>query len=72
MDEEQLKSELEKLQNTKVDDLDFDYQKLNKLRFKYEFYQMQLSGLQMIKNINTMIKQDEIEKEESNKESSDN
>lgn len=57
MTREKIKEQLEKLQNINFDDLGYDYEKFNKIRFEYDFLQLQITGLHMIESIGAQVEE---------------
>ena len=50
----QIKEEIKKVQATEMETLEYDYEKLNKLRFRYEYLQMQLQALHMLDEVESI------------------
>lgn len=57
----EIKKEIENVQKTDFKSLNYNYEELNKLRFKYDFLQLQLQGANMLSNIEAVINNEENE-----------
>lgn len=65
MTKPEIKKEIEKLQETDFNELEYDYEKMNKLRFKYDFLQLQLVGIHMLESIEEYEDEDVIDESDS-------